>query len=444
MVSQVQSYPEYRNSGIEWLGKVPSDWLIFRMDDLTDTVRDQIDQNTLSSFSVSHYSIPSVQQYGMGLVEDGQTIDSNKFIVAEGDVLFSKLNPRKETITIVQRHEEKIVSSTEFVVLRPKSKTDARFVKYLLHAQQLKTFICSQVESATKSHQRVNPSVVSKLKFFAPNQKVRSIIANFLDHETAKIDTLIDKQQQLIKLLKEKRQAVISQVVTKGLNPDAPMKDSGVEWLGAVPEGWDVTKLKYLATKMKAGPFGSALKQDVYVSKGYRVYGQEQVIPANFSLGDYYIDQNKYDEMSQYKVEPGDLLISCVGTFGKIAIFPKNAEPGIINPRLIKITPDTAVIPEYLEAVLKSSVIYEQLSLLSRGGTMDVINIGILSEIVIPTPSIDEQLKLLDFYNINTLKFVELVNKANSQIDFLQERRTALISAAVTGKIDVRNWVPGK
>ena len=113
-------------------------------------------------------------------------------------------------------------------------------------------------------------------------------IAAFLDRETAKIDELIAEQQRLIELLKEKRQAVISHAVTKGLNPNATMKDSGIEWLGEVPEHWEVKRLKFLMDEIKAGPFGSALTKDMYVTSGYRVFGQEQVIPIGLTQNIYY------------------------------------------------------------------------------------------------------------------------------------------------------------
>ncbi len=266
-------------------------------------------------------------------------------------------------------------------------------------------------------------------------------IVYFLDHETAKIDTLIDKQQQLIQLLKEKRQAVISHAVTKGLNPNAPMRDSGVEWLGEVPEHWGVSKFKFLCKRIIAGPFGSSIVKDMYVRKGYKVYGQEQVIPNDFTIGDYYITEKDYLVLSRYKIDEGDVLISCVGTFGKIAVFPKGAEAGIINPRLIKAEISNEHNPYYVRELLKSEMVFKQFELLSRGGTMGVINIAILSEILTAVPPANEQQKIVEFINLKKKNFSNLIGKANIAVQLLQERRTALISAAVTGKIDVRHPV---
>lgn len=210
-----------------------------------------------------------------------------------------------------------------------------------------------------------------------------------------------------------------------------------------MPAHWQSKRLKFLASNIKAGPFGSALTKDMYVSSGYRVYGQEQVIPGDFSIGDYYIDQTKFAELAQYEIRPDDLLISCVGTFGKIAVVPVDAEPGIINPRLIRLRTVEGVLPLFLAEVLRSAVTFEQFSVLSRGGTMDVINIGTLSDIWIALPPIAEQSAILSGITSQMARFDALMTQARTAITLLQERRTALISAAVTGQIDVRGLAGG-
>ena len=285
----------------------------------------------------------------------------------------------------------------------------------------------------------LNSTIVKDLEFPLPSVEEQQKIASFLDHETAKIDTLIAKQETLIALLKEKRQAVISHVVTRGLNPDAPMKDSGVEWLGEVPEHWKVQRFKFLCDNIIAGPFGSSITKDMYVKKGYKVYGQEQVIPNNFTLGDYYISEDNFNALSRYRAFSEDLLISCVGTFGKIAVFPKNAEEGIINPRLIKASIKRDNNPYFIREFLKSETVFKQFELLSRGGTMGVINIAILNEIFAVAPPKEEQNKIYSYLLIQKSKFKYLIEKCELQIKLSKERKTALISAAITGKIDVRD-----
>src|SRR5690606_7911828 len=280
---------------------------------------------------------------------------------------------------------------------------------------------------------RVPTDVINNFKIAAPTLCEQTQIARFLDHETARIDALIEEQQRLIELLKEKRQAVISHAVTKGLDPTVPMKDSGVEWLGEVPAHWEVKRLKHLCADIKAGPFGSALTKDMYVATGYKIYGQEQVIPGDFSIGDYYIDEERFESLRQYQIAPGDVLISCVGTFGKIAVVPDDAEPGIINPRLIRVRSNHYATPQYLSTVLHSGVVFEQFSVLSRGGTMDVINIGSLSEIVLAVPPLKEQVAILTFIEEQSRRFDGLMLEASGGVSLLPERRSALVSAAVTG-----------
>lgn len=299
----------------------------------------------------------------------------------------------------------------------------------------------AQIETKANANTQLNIGMkdIPKLQICLPPPAEQTAIATFLDRETAKIDALIAEQEKLLTLLAEKRQATISHAVTKGLNPDAPMKDSGVEWLGEVPEHWEVARLKHIIATIKAGPFGSALTKDMYVPSGYKVYGQEQVIPGDFSVGDYYIAEEKFHELAQYEILPGDVLLSCVGTFGKIAIVPAGVEPGIINPRLIRMRVCDGVSADFVAEVLRSFVVYEQFSVLSRGGTMDVINIGTLSGIFLPVPPPLEQVQILAFLRTETSRLDSLTAEATRAIDLLKERRTALISAAITGKIDVRN-----
>ena len=293
--------------------------------------------------------------------------------------------------------------------------------------------------SSSNTQENLNLTKIRNLPLLLPPLPEQLVIADFLDRKTAQIDTLIKKKQRQIELLQEHRTALINQAVTKGLNPDAPMKDSGVEWLGEVPAHWKIARIKHISLNMISGPFGSSLTKDMYTKNGFRVYGQEQVIPADFTIGDYYISEQQYFEMKRYAVSPSDVLISCVGTFGKIAVVPNDVEPGIINPRLIKVSPNrNLVAPNYLGEALSSKLTFEQLERVSRGGTMGVINLGLLSEILIPLPPLDEQEEILYFLKNKKTKSKITQRNIDNQISLLNEYRTAIISEAVTGKIDVR------
>jgi type I restriction enzyme S subunit len=220
------------------------------------------------------------------------------------------------------------------------------------------------------------------------------------------------------------------------------MKGSKLEWLAQIPAHWEAVRVKHILLDKISGPFGSSLTKESYAGSTYRVYGQEQVIPGDFTVGDYYIPESKFLTMKRYAVQTGDVLLSCVGTFGRAAVVPEDVEPGIINPRLILLRPDRDVIvPAYLELFLKSEAAFSQMDAISRGGTMDIINLSMISALSMPLPPKSEQDRILAAIRLQATRLSDLIGKVHDAIARLQELRTALISAAVTGKIDVREQV---
>ena len=439
MAGEHNPYQEYRTSNTGWLDDVPSTWSNARMDDIALTIRDQVSPKDIASLQVMHYSIPIIQVTGTGQEEDGSTIDSNKFQVKEGDVLFSKLNPRKQTITTVRSHYQPVVASTEFIVLRLKL-SDQRFVQYLLYSQELKSFVCSQVESATKSHQRIHPSVISKLKLALPTEDERAAIANFLDHETAKIDTLIEKQQQLIKLLKEKRQAVISHAVTKGLNPNAPMRDSGVEWLGEVPEHWKMVPLKYLCN-FSGG--GTPSKDNLSYWTGGSIPWVSPKDMKSFWVSDTQdkLTESAVEESSTNYVEVGAILMVVrSGILQRTIPIAINTVRVTLNQDMKALRCNERIDVAYAANYIISNVSSLLLEWSKEGATVESIEQEYLSGSLIPVPPKQEQNSINEQIKKRMDVFTKLESRASKGIALLQERRTALISAAVTGKIDVRNW----
>ncbi len=332
--------------------------------------------------------------------------------------------------------------------VRPQGENETGFLLYVLaHAASQGWFeiICNK---STIAHFTVDK--FGALGVALPTPTEQRSIAAFLDRETERIDLLVSRKRQLIERLKEKRTALISRTVTRGLPPAAakaagipanpPLKPSGLDWLGDIPKHWEEMTIKRVALSMICGPFGSSLTKDKYTESGYRVYGQEQVIPGDFSIGDYYISTDYFSEMKRYEVRAGDVLVSCVGTFGKVAVVPEAIEPGIINPRLILIRPDRRRIDsEYMGILIRSHFAHEQLQATSRGGTMDIINLGLMGDLMTPLPPLPEQAAIASFLDRETAKLDALVGKVEEAVERLQEYRTALITAAVTGKIDVRN-----
>ena len=221
------------------------------------------------------------------------------------------------------------------------------------------------------------------------------------------------------------------------------MKGSGVAWLRKVPAHWDVKRLKYLVREGIAGPYGSSLTKSMYVDSGYRVYGQQQVIPDDFSVGDYYISEAKFGEMSRYRVMPNDILISVMGTIGKAAVVPEEVEPGIINPRLVLYRVfEKLISPRYLQAFLKNQTSQRYFSLAAQGTTMEGLNMASIGELHVTLPPPNEQQQILEYIHLENGKIDALYTATERALSLLKERRSALIAAAVTGKIDVRDAVP--
>lgn len=277
-----------------------------------------------------------------------------------------------------------------------------------------------------------------------PPFEEQGTIVNFLDHETAKIDTLIDKQQQLIKLLQEKRQAVISHAVTKGLNPDAVMKDSGVEWLGEVPEHWDRIALKRLTSiPIIDGPHETPVKHD----DGIPFVSAEAVGngSVNFDKKWGYISKEDHVLFSKrYSPQRGDILVIKLGATTGVAAIVDTDEVFDIWVPLAAVRCNKKVLPHYVLHALRSTNVQDAIRLSWTYGTQQTLGLKTLGTIFIPTPPKEEQEAIVAYLEQLVPRFELLIRKAGNSIELLIERRTALISAAVTGKIDVRNWQPAQ
>lgn len=285
-----------------------------------------------------------------------------------------------------------------------------------------------------------NYSEMKNIVIPSPSQDEQRAIAKFLDDETAKIDTLIEKQQQLIQLLKEKRQAVISQAVTKGLNPNAKMRDSGVEWLGEVPEHWDVPRISYFA-RVKNGSTPSRENLSYWDSADIPWITSGALNDVHINSASEFITEKALAECSIEIISRGAVLVGLVGqgrTRGLSAMLNIDAT---INQNVCAVMPDTSrLMSEFLHFFLQCA--YEPLRDFGRGGNQAALNCELVSDLRITLPSLSEQHTIVSYLKKALPKFEIAEQEMSLAQRLLQERRTALISAAVTGKIDVRDWVP--
>ncbi|MGB7292127.1 MAG: restriction endonuclease subunit S, partial [Thermodesulfobacteriota bacterium] len=293
----------------------------------------------------------------------------------------------------------------------------------------------------------ISQAIIRSLRFQLPTIDEQRHIIEYVKKETSQLEELIKKYQQYIDLLKEKRIALISHVVTKGLDPDVKMKDSGSELIETIPFHWDFKKLKYCVDNkkgaIKTGPFGSQLKASDMELGDVKVYNQETVLLKDITHGENYVSYEKYSELKAFEVEPGDILITTRGSIGQTFIVAENAEKGILHPCLLRIQVNKErILKEYLTLIIEQAkLIWEQLLIMSCATTIEVIYQDNMKNVLLPLPPVDEQEKILEYLKTETSRIDNLMEKINKQIDLLNEYKTSLISHAVTGKIDVRGVV---
>ena len=221
----------------------------------------------------------------------------------------------------------------------------------------------------------------------------------------------------------------MKELLTKGIG-HTEFKDSPV---GRIPKSWAIKKLSEIAKKIKPGPFGSSLTKSMYVDVGYKVYGQEQVISGNAYAGNYFIDEQKYEELSSFRVLAGDVLISLVGTFGKILIIPDDFQKGIINPRLILLRFSADIELAFIEHQLKSYLVIEQLAKFQQGGTMGVLSATTLKPLYIVVPPISEQQQIASILtSIGTS-----INEKEIKLSHTKSLKKALMQDLLSGKVRV-------
>ncbi|MDJ0839958.1 MAG: restriction endonuclease subunit S [Acidobacteriota bacterium] len=436
ILGRYQTYLEQKNSEISWLGNIPTDWKLKRFKNLFRI------QKRIAG-EVGH-DILSITQRGVKIKDissgDGQlSMDYSKYqLVHCGEYAMNHMDLLTGYVDISRYNG---VTSPDYRVFTLKDKgSHDRYYLYLLQLCYIsKIFYPLGQGAAQLGRWRLPAEAFNNFVAPSPSKEEQTQIANFLDHETAKIDTLIEKQQELIELLKEKRQAVISHAVTKGLNPDAPMKPSGVEWLGDVPAHWEVTRLKHEC---------SDIVDCLHSTPEYSSFGVFPAIrTADITPGKLDIENARRVDENVYKnrnirltPQADDIIYSREGErFGIAALVPKEAMVCLGQRVMLFRATKT---PKYLMWSLNSDPTYRQAQQDVIGSTSPHVNVDTIKNFYLAWPPENER-EIISFHIDRSIEsFDKIESIASTKIDLLQERRAALISAAVTGKIDVRNWQP--
>ncbi len=422
-----QVYGEYRDSGVEWVGMVPRDWEVQRVKFSAPLSTQKLLEKPENLPYIGLENIES--RTGRLLIEtQPESVDSVVGLFKPGDVLFNKLRPYLAKVVAADFTG---VCTTELLVFR--LKNDILETKYLFYRFMSEDFI-KLVDSFTYGTKmpRANSEQIVNIPIQIPSLPEQRAIATFLDQQTTKIDTLITKKEQLIALLQEKRAALISQAVTRGLNPDVLMKDSGVEWLGMVPEHWNAIRLKRLCL-VRRGASPRPIEDPIYFDDNgdYAWVRISDVTASNKYLS---ITEQKLSSLGKSKsvcLEPGELFLSIAGSVGKPIITQIKCciHDGFVYFIGVKHN------KEFLYYVFLCDQLYKGQG---KIGTQLNLNTDTIGNMRIPIPPLEEQKDIVLYLDQQTTKMDTLITGIRKGIEKVKEYRTALISAAVTGKIDVR------
>ena len=430
LTAKYKPYPVYKPSGVDWLGDIPAHWDVRRLKYLATVNDEALPETTDPEMGITYVDIGNVDSVeGITGTEDLVFEDAPsraRRIVRQGDVIISTVRTYLKAIARIEPTDANLIVSTGFAVVRPRHLHDG-FVAYALSSPYFVERVVAH--STGVSYPAISASELVCLDIAFPPLPEQQSIASFLDRETARLDALVSREERLIELLKEKRTALITRTVTRGLDPNTPMKDSGVEWLGEIAAHWEAKRLKYLADFINGAAFNPA---------EWRAEGTPIIRIQNLNGGDDFNYTTRKLPM-KYVAQEGDILFGWSGnrgtSFGPFLWWRQGEY--YVNQHIFQVLP-LNVTREWFYWALKAVTFHVERQ---AHGIIGMVHITReeLGTIYVPfLPCISEQRAIAAFLNRETAKLDALVARVREAIDRLKELRTAIISAAVTGRIDVR------
>lgn len=442
---------ETKDSGVKWIGIVPADWEINKIKYIA-TLKGRIGWQGLTSDEYTDegaYLITGVDFENGGINWDScvhvpmhRWEEARDIQIEDGDLLITK-DGTIGKVAIVSGCTAPTSLNSGVLRISTIEGYDRRFLYWVLQSDVFWTWF-ADMNAGNSTIQHLYQGDFAEFKYAIPSIAEQRAIAAFLDTECAKIDSIIDDLKQQIEALQKYKKSLITENVTKGLDKSVPMKDSGIEWIGEIPEQWEFNRLKYMLEdckdNLRVGPFGSALSTDEYTEEGIWVYTQRTVLDNNFKTNDTFIDEKKFKELYGFRVHGGDILITTRGTIGKIAIVPESHEEGILHPCLIRFRINTNLISSELLELLfnESDFVIKQFTFMSNATTIDVIYSYSLKDIILPIIPTDEQKKITEFLKAKCSAVDDVLNDKSAQLNSMKEHKKSLIYEYITGKKRVK------
>jgi len=443
----MRRYPEYKDSGVEWIGEIPKDWSAVPLTKYLESIidyRGRTPEKTESGrFLVTAKNIRDGQiDYEISqefTPEDEYQRIMTRGIPQVGDVLFTTEAPLGEVANV---DDDSIALAQRIIKFRPKSDLlNPYFLKYWILSHSFQSDLHQYATGSTALG--IKASKLCLLKLNLPHLPEQTQIASFLDRKTQQIDELIRIKERKIELLQEQRTALINQAVTKGLAPNVEMKPSGVEWIGEIPEHWNLKRLRFITcTGTQNGLYKS---KEHYNDNGIPIISMSEAFqsPVIDSLAKNRLTlTNK--EYQAYQLKKGDLLFARRSLVfegsGKCSIVDNLPEPHVFESSIIRVIPNTSIVePLFAMLSLNSNSGRYQILSITKQVTISGIDSQGLKDILLPLPSLDEQRIIIKELNRKTSKIDELISEEHQKIQHLKQYRQSLISEVVTGKIDVRS-----
>ena len=449
-MSHYKPYPAYKDSGVEWIGRVPEHWSIAPLKIVAQVVNGATPESGNPDYwdgdiawftpaDLDNENATELAEPRRKITVDGLASCAARLTQAGSVVLSTRAPVGSVGVTATPS-----ATNQGCRTLVPVSGVPPRLLAEALIAARSELTL----RSNGTTFQELSTDSLASLRLPLPPRAEQSAIAAFLDRETARIDALIVKKTRFIELLKEKRSALITHAVTKGLDPNVKMKDSGVEWLGEIPTHWLVAQLGKISIARCDGPFGSGLKSEHYQPDGVRVIRLQNIGWASFKDGnEAFISHEHWQDVLGYghEVLPNDVLIGGLGDdknpLGRACVAPANLGPAMVKADCYRFRLNKSRAVSEFIALALSATARSECGYLATGATRDRLNLGLASARVVALPPRNEQVEIVASLDRDTACIDLLSEKTERSIDLLKERRSSLITAAATGQIDLRGEI---
>jgi type I restriction enzyme S subunit len=425
----MERYAKYKDSGVEWIGEIPEGWNVCRLKYYVTINDESLPESTDEDSQIKYVDISSVKS-GEGIISYQEVSFRNapsraRRIVRHGDIIVSTVRTYLKSIAKIENPETNLIVSTGFAVIRPR-KLNYRYVGHTFLSDHLIEEIISR--STGVSYPAINASEIGNITIPILADETQTTISNYLDRKTAEIDNLIAQKERLIELYEEEKAAIINQAVTKGIDPNAKLKDSGVDWLGEIPERWDTVALKRVC-KFVQGQQVPLEDQSFLPFKNSKRFIRIENYTQN-SPDFRFVDFGKSDV---YEVDESEVVIVRYGASAGSVV--KGIKGVIANNLFMVRLKNNELVNDFLFYFLKSMYRYFQLEM--AGSAMPALTFAMIEYLCIPITPKKEQLLIVEFIESQTKRVDVKIAKTKRIIELQKEYRTALISEVVTGKIKV-------